>query len=433
MSGEADTDIATNAPPRETETQVARPRNALAPFLGRIARSLAPARTAKGDLSEIVDSGPRRANVESSRSWPSAYWLTFVAFVVIPAFAVSLYFAIWASDQFVAESRFAVTTTKTESVADKLKSAISTTSSVPSASSQDAYIIATYIRSRAIIDDLAPTVDLRSMFRRPEADFWARLRDNATAEQLADYWRSMVSVYVDQLSGIVTVTVRAFRPEDALAISNAVVAASEKLANHVSARSRADTMKQAEAEVRSAEVRVLATLADLRGFREKSGIIDPLAQATSTGTLLTTLIAQRIKLQNDYFVSSHAMSPQAPTVQSLKSRLDAVDQQIQDLKAKLTGAGANATIAGLLPKYEELQLQNQFAEKLYSFAQESLERARQRAEAQSIYVNVFVPPALPQESRFPERVSVSIIVGISLLVLWGIGALTGAVIEDHRV
>jgi capsular polysaccharide transport system permease protein len=62
-----------------------------------------------------------------------------------------------------------------------------------------------------------------------------------------------------------------------------------------------------------------------------------------------------------------------------------------------------------------------------------LERARLLAESRTIYVTVFVPPAPPQEAKYPERLSLSIVVTISLLVLWGIGALTGAVIEDHRI
>ena len=430
MARDEDSAVETEISEREPEVEIARPRAeiARAPLLRRLTRSLAP----RG--GEVIDQAAvgEASRVRAPREWPSAYWLSFIFLVAIPAFAVSLYFAIWASDQFVAEARFAVTSAKVDTVADKIKSAISV-SGLPTASSQDAYIIAAYIRSRSIVDDLSKEIDLRAAFRRPEADFWARLRDNASAEELTDYWRSMVGVYVDPTSGIVTVTVRAFRAEDALAISNAVVKVSEALANNVSARSRADTMKQAEGEVALAETRVLATLADLRAFRDKSGIIDPVSQAGSTGGLLTSLLAQRIKLQNDYFVSSRAMSPQAPTVQSLKSRLDGLDQQIADLKSKLTGSASGATIAGLLPKYEELQLRNQFAEKLYTFAQESLERARERAMAQSIYVSVFVPPALPQDAKFPERISLSLIFAASLLVLWGIGALTGAAIEDHRI
>ena len=44
-----------------------------------------------------------------------------------------------------------------------------------------------------------------------------------------------------------------------------------------------------------------------------------------------------------------------------------------------------------------------------------------------------MPPSLPQEARFPERLAFSFIIPIGLLVLWGIFALIGAAVEDHRL
>ena len=55
-----------------------------------------------------------------------------------------------------------------------------------------------------------------------------------------------------------------------------------------------------------------------------------------------------------------------------------------------------------------------------------------KAENQNIYISVFVPPTLPEEPKYPERFSLSIIIAIALTVLWSIGALTAAAIDDHR-
>lgn len=152
------------------------------------------------------------------------------------------------------------------------------------------------------------------------------------------------------------------------------------------------------------------------------------------GRVLEQLIEQRLRLQTEYLVSSRAMSPEAPTLQSIKSRLDQLDIQIAAEKAKLTSQSADPNaIANLLPKYEELLVRNTFAEKLYGLAADGLERARLRAAAQTIYINVFVPPALPQDALFPERFSSPALIALVLFVLWGIGALTAALIEDHRL
>jgi len=364
---------------------------------------------------------------------PSAYLITFVLFVVLPSIASAIYLAFIASDQYVAETRFAVKQAQFDT--DRVKSDLSklASGSIPSLADQNVYIIANYIRSRAIVDDVGKALDLRQIFRRPEADFWARLKDGATKEELVDYWNEMVRTYVDGPSAIVTVEAKAFRPEDALALSRAIIAASEKLANEVSARARNDTMKWAEDEVRRAEGKVETALANLREYRDSEGYIDPVSAATSTSKLLLQTMAEKIKLQSDYFVASRAMSPEAPTVVTLKTRLQSLDDQINQLKSKLTGnSPEGATIAASLVKFESLELQRQFAEKLYQLAQDSLERARIKAERQNIYVEVFVPPGLPEYARYPERLALSLLIPLGLLIVWGIFAFTAAAVDDHR-
>jgi capsular polysaccharide transport system permease protein len=102
------------------------------------------------------------------------------------------------------------------------------------------------------------------------------------------------------------------------------------------------------------------------------------------------------------------------------------------MKSKLTGKSEEGTIAASLTKFETLELQRIFAEKLYGLAEDGLERARLRAEQQNIYVTVFVPPSLPQDAKYPERYSLSVLIPIGLLIVWGIFALMAAAVEDHR-
>ena len=367
--------------------------------------------------------------------FPNAYLASFIAVVVIPSFLCFVYLAFIASDQYVAEARFAVQSAQFGFGSAKASSALGALSagSIPVMASQDAYIITNYIHSRAIIDDLQDKIDIKAIFRRPEADFWARLKDHASAEELTDYWNHMVGTYIDGPSGIVTLTVRAFRPQDAERLAQAVIVASEKLANDVSERARTTIMRQAEDEVRRSEGLVRKALADMRTFRDQQGIIDPVSAATSTSTLLMQAMAQKISLENNYFVASKAMSPEAPTVVELKTQLDGLDAQIAKLKSELTGHSPQGrTIAAALATFEQLELKRTFAEKLYAMAQDALERARLRAEEQNIFISTFVPPDLPQEAKYPQRLALSLLIPIGFAILWGIFALIAAAIEDHR-
>ena len=365
---------------------------------------------------------------------PPSYRLTFILFVVLPSIASLIYFAFLASDQFAAEARFAIRSAPVVPTVDSGSGALSSVNglSVPAIAGQDAYVVAKYIRSPAIFAELDPPVDPRKIFTRPEADFWARLPADASLETLTDYWSEMVRTNVDGPSGIVTVTVRAFRPEDARDLMDSIVKASEKLVNTLSQRARNDSMNAAEAEVRRTEGMVRDALVELQSYREKVGIIDPVKAAASTSQLLLQAMAEKIKLESDYFVSLRAAGSDSPTIMPLKARIEAVDKQIARLKNELTGnGGPDPSIASTIARFEELEMKRLFSEKLYDFASRAMERARQRAERQNVYLSVFVAPMLPQEARFPLRLSMSILMPIALLMLWGIGALTALTIEDH--
>ncbi|TDX64876.1 capsular polysaccharide transport system permease protein [Methylosinus sp. sav-2] len=410
-----------------------KPARALVP-----AAWLRPLANAPETARQIVDQVERIAT-EANRALESRtrippLWLSFIAFVIIPSFVASVYFAFFAADQFAVETRFAVRAIELEAIATpKGESAAFTFTP----SGQNAYIVTSYIRSRAIVSDVLAKLDLRALYRRPEADFWARLRRNATMEQLTDYWQSMVETTVDANSSLVTVNVRAFRKEDAYALANAIVAASEALVNRISERARRDATAMAERDVRRAFEAVQATLSDLHKFRDEFGVIDPTLTGTEIGKLLAPLVAQKIKLESELFVAGHELSPDAPTVRVLREQLASAEKQIKELKSKLTsndGArSSTSTVAGILAKFEELEVRKALAERFYALSKADLDRAQLRANRQSIYLTVFVPPAAPEISRYPHRLSYPLLIFLGFAIVWSIVVLLLATIEDHRL
>lgn len=362
--------------------------------------------------------------------------VSFIVLVLVPAMAGFVYFVFIASDQFTSETRFAVRAA--DDAAEQRPKVgnllASLTTSASSFAQQDAEIVSSYIRSRAIIEDLEGVIDVRAIFQRPEADFWARLPDDASAEVLRDYWLRMVTTYIENTSGIVNVKVRAFRREDALALAKAILAVSERLVNSISLRARADAMRRAEEEVRRADGSMRLALADLAHFRDAEGIIDPVKSADLTGQLLLELKQEKSKLETELFIASRSTGAEAPGVQSLRARLESVDAQIARLRAELAGKDQSSkNLAAALARFEELEVKRQFAEAMYSFARDGLDRARIAAERQTIYVTVFVPPAMPEEVSYPLRLTFSALIVIGLTIAWATCAMICASIMDHRL
>ena len=366
---------------------------------------------------------------------------SFLAIVFLPGMLGTLYFVLLASDQYLSETRFAVRTAATAGVFDSAKdsknaktSIPTSPSGIPSLAGQDAYVIASYIRDGAILGDFPATLDVRAVFSRPEADFFAKLRPGAPREALIDYWRSMITVYVDGPSGIVTVRVRAFRREDAKAIAVSIVETSEALANRLNARMKADAVRDAQEEVNRSQAQILVALDHERALRDSEGLVDPAQASGSAAALLLGTMTEELKLRSQYEAGVAGMSATAPTVVTLKARLDTLDAQIRDLKSQLAGDASNTgTLSAVISKFDQVEVEKAFAEKLYTAARGALERARLKSEQQSLYLAEFAPPALAEEAEYPERYGLVALLWISLLAVWGILAMTTATVIDHTV
>ena len=375
------------------------------------------------------------AIVEKPRSHARMILWSMVLVIGLPMAASALYLFGFASDQYLAETRFAVRQATGElSGGDKGGGAGgSIMSGSLNLGGEDAEIVANYIHSRAIIDDISRTVDIRAIFRRPEADFYARLKNDASEEDLADYWTKMVSVYIEGSSGIVTVSASAFRREDALALTRAILASSERLANNMSLKIRRDAMSTAEEEVRRAEGQVRFALSDLTGFRNTQHLIDPVKASESTARLLQQLLVDKIDSESKLFVAQKTQGPDAPGLSSLKAKLESTNTHILDLKDQLAGDKGGANMAATLAAFEELELKRQFAERMYGFARDGIERARIAAARQMIYLAVFVPPSLPQEFTYPMRWTNFLLISVIGLMAWICGATVTASVLDHRL
>jgi capsular polysaccharide transport system permease protein len=363
---------------------------------------------------------------------------SFVLCVVIPSLCFFFYNAFIASDEYVAEARLTVRASQEQKQSGggglDISSIISKVTGGSSRSTvQDAFIVLNYIKSRAIILDLGGRDYLEKLYSRGEADFFSRLRKGADLEELWKYWTDRVKVNLDTMSGIVTLQVQAYTPEDAARTAQAVVELSEQLVNNISTRSRSDAVQRAEAEVKLAATKLAQARLELLNFRNANVLIDPLTKAKSIGGMIGQLTIERLELDNNLRSMSGMLSADSPSQRLQSTRLAAIDEQIASLKKKLTDSNANDTVAAQLGKFEELELNEKFTEKIYTVAQASYEKARQERDKQLLYLVVVVRPTMPESAAYPQVALTSTLFFSSLLVLWGIGALLAAAIRDQSI
>lgn len=354
--------------------------------------------------------------------------ITFFLLVILPALLSVLYFTLIASDQYIAEARFAVRSLADDSDDTDVGGNLFTMR----AASQDSYVVTSFIHSSEILERLDGKIDYRAIFESPSADFWSRLDPDASREEFLEYWANHVTAYIDGPSSIVTLTVRTFHPEDSVRLASAILEESEKLVNELTVRAREDLLESYQQEVNRTTQQYREALADLSKLQKQTGFLNPVDEATQTGTLLTGLLAQAMELDSRIFVLRQSNGAEAPNYQQLLNARDSLTEQIENLRQRLAGTGDTA-LTNLITEYSEVETNRIIAEKLFETARENYDQAFAAALRKALYLTVFIDPSLPEESFYPRRFVSPLLLSLGFLVFWSLLSLVWASVEDHRL
>ncbi|NTF86797.1 capsule biosynthesis protein [Agrobacterium rhizogenes] len=408
-------------------------------ILPSLFRRWVPERRERNDLEEIeYIPAPGMQDLEPQAGGkPPIRLITFLLFVILPFLACSVYYIFIASDQYVAEARFAVRALSGTSSGDK-GDGTSDNSTGPAgllnmrSASQDAYVVTSFIHSTEILKRIGEKLDYRSMFVRPDADFFSRFRSSQSDQEFLDYWADHVSAYIDVSSGIITLKVRAFTPDDSVKLSQAIIQESELLINELSQRARDDIVQSMRGDVEKSGKAYSDTLTALNLFQHQSGLLSPETQATSSSTLLTGLLAQKLEFETRLFVMRQSNADSSPAYQQLTLAQQSLQDQIDKMKLELTGP-ENASLAKALLEYSQLDTNRMIAEKLYEASQRNYDTVLAEALRKTLYLAVFVSPSLPDEAIFPHRFTTPLMILLALSIIWMTLSLIWASVEDHRI
>jgi capsular polysaccharide transport system permease protein len=391
---------------------------------GALAFPLAP--QGGGEIAVFSRSGRWRGR----RRQPPFALLSFLVMVALPVALAGAYLFFVAADQYVAEFRFALRSAEPE---PRDPTAFLQETPAPSLTLLNSFIVAQYLASRAVVDDLTATLDLRAMFSRSEADWLARLDLPVSVEELVKYWKRQVDAFFDVTNGTIVVRARAFTREDALNLAEGILAASERLVNQLSVRARRDTLHNAKEEVGRAEKRLKSALARLRDFRDREGIIDPRKTADATNALAGRVRDELVRADTELSTLKHYMREDAPSVKMLEARIQSLEAQRRSVESEVTDTEKTRSeaLSRVMGAYEQLEAERTFAENAYQHALQALDRSRMNADRQQIYLATFVRPTLPEKALYPRRVLSLTLVFIVAFVVWAIGGLMFRSVRDH--
>lgn len=388
-----------------------------------VAKALQAHRSAPVALAPIYD---------ENRRLRALLWRSLGLVVIAPTLALFCYLTFVATPQYESTSTFVLR-------GDVLRPGIGpgSTAGVSGAigalnRTQEGAMLARFVPSRAFVERLKSRIDLGVLYASEQIDWFSRLPANAPAEDIADYWNLMAHATVDPVSGVITLQVRAFSPEEALAINQAAMKESESLLNAMLESSRADALRTATQDRQRASEALDLLRREVETFRKRIGILDPGEAGGEALGLIFQKRTERVTLSAELQSALATLSPSAPQVRSLRARLAALDAQIAQLEADLLKGRSEADLSTLISQYDELELKRSFAEETFARSELTLLRTMAEIDRWQVYLTPVTEPDLPTSSVKPTPLQTSAQFFAAIFVLWSIIALIAAGTTDRR-
>lgn len=373
------------------------------------------------DLERLL--GASRAGRVRALPWP------LLLVVGLPTLLAAIYFLLIASPLYVSEARFIV---RAPNQPQPSALGVTLQGAGLAPTQTDAFAVHDYIRSRDGLAELNRRFDVAQMLGGRGGDLFSRYPrpwESRSQEGQHKGFQRFVMVGYDSTTGISTLRVEAFRPEDAQGLAEGLLQGGEGLVNRLNRRAAADAVAEAERAQIEAQTALATAQARLTAFRNRERFIDPQRAAAESTQLIGQLSATVAGLRAER-AQLAAEAPQSPQLPSLDNRIAAYEGQIAAERAKV--AGNAGSLAPRVGAYEDLVLARELADRQAGEADAALIEARQDARRQRLYLERIVNPGRPDQAMEPRRLLSILTVLITMLLIYGIGWLVWAGVREHR-
>jgi capsular polysaccharide transport system permease protein len=376
--------------------------------------------------------GPKAKDIVDSTLKDHGKRVLVILLMVLPTILGIVYYTSIATDRYVSESRFLVRTGSRSNIGSGLTSFLQMTGITRA--QDDTFAVHDFLDSRASLETLPATIDLRRMYGADRADVLSRFPSviyGDSAEDLRRFMSWMLNVLYDPNTGITTLRVHAFSGAEAQRLAQALLDQSEEVVNRINERLRDDAVRLANQEVARAEESVRTAQLAVTEFRNREMMLDPGRDSILLIELVGKLSAELAETRAQIAATTSG-SPDNPQLPTLNRRARALEAQINTERSRI--AQNTGGLADKIAVYERLTLDKEFAGRRLVSAITALESARTEARRQQLYLQRIIEPTLPDWPSEPKRFYniMTIIAGNLLFVLIGWLLVTGIRAHDFR-
>jgi len=353
-----------------------------------------------------------------------------VGLIAVPWLVAAVYLNVFAADRYVSESIVAI-----RSEGQAMPPGIDALSALfgsSAGSREDQHMLSAHILSMDMLRQLDERLDLRKAYSSPKLDFIFAMDEDASQEEFLEYYRSRVEVIVSSDSGLLTIRTQGFTPEIARAVNQHVVEISERFINESSHRLAREQMGFAETELQKARGHLDEVRSRLTSFQRKHNVLDPTAQAMANSGLTAELQGALARQEAELKGLLAYLNDDAPQIQALEAQISGLRAQLDTERIRGLTSDGGTSLNVLVGDYQELLAELEFVQDAYRGALVALETARIESTRKLKSLVLVESPALPESAEYPRRGYTLLALLMGLTLVYGIGRLVVATIEDHQ-
>ena len=375
-------------------------------------------------------------------------WVTwgFWFMVVLPSILAGIYLYTRAADQYVSNLGFVVRSETAPTGAD-LFGSVTGLAALSGGSSSDTDILYEYLQSQSLVAAVDDALDLGEKWG------WGHARDplfsydpSGTIEDLHKYWPRMVRIAYDGGSGLITLNVHAFAPQDAQDIIRQIEDESSDMINRLMGIARNDRIQHAQSELTRAEKRLSEARAAITIFRARNNMVDPVKDLEGEIGIIHQLQAQLVEEMitlDTLQARQDAIAPSGQNKQGIKAadvrvtqgqnRVAIIEQRIRAERRKFgtNSDGTGRDYATLTGEYERLSANRDMAQAAHATTLAAFDVVRAEAQRQSRYLAAYTAPTLAQSSTYPNRPLLIALFAAALTLCWSVITLIGYSLRDR--
>jgi capsular polysaccharide transport system permease protein len=345
----------------------------------------------------------------------------------------SLYYLFLSADRYVSESIITVRTAEDDGPASSEKMAAGLALGLPvgGPSATDVNYLKDYIYSVDMLKHLDEKLGLRAVYEGQTRDVFFRLFPGVSQEWFLWYYRNRVEVSLDTATSTIYLKVEGFKPADAEAINQEILAESERFINQISYRMAEEQMGYAERYLAKAQERYQRTKDRLIEFQDLNQLFDPVAQAQAKAGLGNELEGELARSEAELRNELTYLNEKSYQIIALKNKIAATRAQIEEVRRR-AAASEGQHLNELAGQFQRLSLDASFAEDTYRASLSTVEKIRLETSRKLKHLVVISKPTLPEWPLYPRRIYNLATLLVVLTLLYGIARLVVAIVEDHR-